>query len=366
MYKQRRLKPEEINFVTSYYNQDGENAAVTGGIGTQKLTDYVNVVEVKLTRQDKAGRQHNIAVDAGFDHYSSASSDNVDPADVSSASSEDGRFYPSVTYDVTNKTKLQRIGGTASFSIESDYTSYGLGAHIIKTSKDKNTEIGVSLQGYSDYIFVYYPIEVRNIYGDGDQAPRRTYTASVSLSQVLTPRLHVALLTDVTYQEGWLATKFQRVYFSDGSLRPETLPDHRFKLPIGIRGSYYLNSHFIARLFYRFYTDDWGITANTASIEMPVKITPVFSVSPFYRYYVQTGARYFAPYKTHNPADAYYTSDYDLSAFDSHFFGANVRFEPEKGVLGIKHFKLLEVRYGHYLRSNGLFADIITMSTQFK
>ncbi len=365
-YKHRTLKLDEINFVTSYYVQDGENSAVTGGIGTEKLTNFSNMLELKIIKGDKQGRQQNLVVDMGFDHYSSASSDKVDPTTISSASAGDGRFYPSVTYDVTNKAKTLTAGGIASFSIESDYTSYGLGANIIKTSKDKNTEIGLKLQGYSDYIFVYYPIEVRYYYGDGEQAPRKTYNASLSFARVITPRLQLALLADVAYQDGLLATRFQRVYFSDGSVKPETLPDHRFKLPLGLRGSYFLSNHIIARLFYRFYTDDWGITAHTASLETPIKITPTLSISPFYRYYIQNSAKYFAPFKQHAISDAFYTSDYDLSTFDSHFFGGNLRFAPEKGVMGIKHFKMLELRYAHYLRSTGLFADIITLNAQFK
>ncbi|MCD6012803.1 MAG: hypothetical protein K0Q79_2665 [Flavipsychrobacter sp.] len=365
-YKQRKLKPAEVNFITSYYVQDGENAAVTGGVGSEKLTDFANILELKIVGGDKRERQHNLTLDVGFDHYSSASSDKVDPTTLSSASSEDGRFYPSITYDVTNKAKTLTAGGIASFSIESDYTSYGIGTNIIKTSKDKNTEIGLKLQAYFDYIFIYYPIELRYFYGDGDQAPRTTYNASLSFARVITPRLQCALLADVSYQDGLLATRFQRVYFKDGSVQPETLPNHRLKLPLGLRASYFLSNHFIARLFYRFYIDDWGITAHTASLEAPIKIAPTLSISPFYRYYVQSGAKYFAPFREHVPTDAFYTSDYDLSAFDSHFFGGNLRFEPEKGVLGIKHFKMLELRYAHYLRSTGLFADIITLNAQFR
>jgi uncharacterized protein (UPF0303 family) len=41
-YEKRKLKVDEINFVTSYYHQEGDKSAVTGGIGTEKLTDYAN------------------------------------------------------------------------------------------------------------------------------------------------------------------------------------------------------------------------------------------------------------------------------------------------------------------------------------
>ena len=47
-YKNRQLKLEEVNLVSSYYHQDGDNSSVTGGIGTEKLTDISNLIDVKL------------------------------------------------------------------------------------------------------------------------------------------------------------------------------------------------------------------------------------------------------------------------------------------------------------------------------
>jgi hypothetical protein len=35
----RTLQLDEVNFVSSYYQQNGNHSAVTGGIGTEKLYD---------------------------------------------------------------------------------------------------------------------------------------------------------------------------------------------------------------------------------------------------------------------------------------------------------------------------------------
>ncbi len=44
----------------------------------------------------------------------------------------------------------------------------------------------------------------------------------------------MAFLTDIGYQQGLLATKFNRVYFNDAlaTVKSEKLPDTRFKLPV--------------------------------------------------------------------------------------------------------------------------------------
>src|SRR6185503_1305445 len=82
-YKPRKLTFEEANLVSSYYRQDGNNAAVTGGIGSEKLTDLSNTIDLKLYRYDNKNRKHSFTGELGFDHYTSASSDKIDPTTIS-------------------------------------------------------------------------------------------------------------------------------------------------------------------------------------------------------------------------------------------------------------------------------------------
>src|ERR1700730_3282598 len=74
-YKPRKLPFEEANLVSSYYRQDGNNAAVTGGIGSEKLTDFSNSIDLKLSTYDRQNHKHSFTAELGIDHYTSASSD---------------------------------------------------------------------------------------------------------------------------------------------------------------------------------------------------------------------------------------------------------------------------------------------------
>ena len=76
--------------------------------------------------------------------------------------------------------------------------------------------------------------------------------------------------------------------------------------------------------------------------------------------------RYFAAYGQHAPTDRYYTSDYDISGFTSQFLGAGVRLAPPGGLLGIRSWQSVELRYGHYTRSTGMVANSITLLAKFK
>jgi len=365
-YRAKKLTLSEINLVSSYYHQDGNNSAVTGGVGTEKLTDLSNTIELKLNKTDTRNRLHSFNVEVGVDHYTSASSDKIDPSTISSPSSADTRIYPTLGYSIKNPATGITTGAELSFSSEFDYSSKGLAFHVAKSSKDNNREIGLKLQAYLDKWDVILPIELRTINDEGVHKPRNSYSASLSFSQVVNQRLQFSLLADAVSQKGLLATSYQRVYFKDNSESYEQLPDSRFKIPVAIKASYFLGDRFVIRSSYRYYTDNWGVTAHTADLEVPVKITPFFSVSPFYRYYTQTAADYFAPYKQHNINDHFFTSDYDLSQFNSQFFGTGVRATPEKGVFGIAHWSMAELRYGHFTRNNGLNSNIISLNARFK
>lgn len=364
-YQARKLKLEEVNFLTSYYHQEGNNAAVTGGIGSEKLSDFATTIDVKLTKRDRRNRLHTFSGEIGIDYYTSASSDKVDPLTISSASSNDVRVYPSLAWSVTNEERKHTFGATAAVSTEYDYLSTGAGVLFSKDSKDNNRQFTARLQTYIDFVTIIYPVELRPGPESGQQ-PRNTYSGSFSLSQVINKRLQVAVIADVALQQGYLSLPFNRVYFNDGSHGVETLPDARFKLPLGIRASYFMGDRVIIRAFYRYYTDDWGLTAHTINLETPIKITPFISVSPFYRFYKQSEMDYFAPYEIHTPNEAYFSSDYDLSKFTSHFGGISFRVVSPDGVFKIPHLNTLEVRYGHYDRSTGLVSNIIALQAKLK
>ncbi|MGG9964397.1 DUF3570 domain-containing protein [Ferruginibacter sp. SUN106] len=375
VYESRPLKIDEINLVSSYYHQDGNNSAVTGGIGTEKLTDIANVIDLKLVGYDYKLRKHSVTIEAGVDTYTSASSDKIDLKANSSASSHDVRFYPSLAWSVENEKTGNTFGLNASFSKEFDYTSFGIGASFNKKSKNNNREFGIKAQAYLDRVSLIYPTELipatssaSSSHGEHHYpvSARNTFSTSLSYSQVVNKNFQLMFLTDLVSQNGYLGLPFHRVYFTDGSVHVENLPGNRFKVPLGVRANYFLGDKVILRSFYRFYKDNWGLQSNTIDLETAVKLTPFFSVTPFYRFYTQTAIKYYAAYEAHTVADQYYTSSPDLSKFNSNFFGAGFRVAPPKGVLGIERLSMLELRYGHYSRTNGLNSDIVSLNLKFK
>lgn len=368
----KKLKLDEINLVSSYYKQDGNNAAVTGGIGSEKLDDISNSIDVTLVNYDKKLRKNKYTLDVAVDHYSSASSDMIDLKANSSASSADTRFYPSLEWSRENEKTGTTLFGGLSFSTEFDYQSIGANVGISQKTPNKMGELSAKFKAYVDQVTLIAPIELRtgNV-GNGDHenygtSGRNTYALSLSYSQIINKNFQIELIGDAVQQTGYLSLPFHRVYFNDNSVHQENLPDKRFKIPLGIRANYFFGDKFILRTYYRYYTDSWGLKSNTFNIETPVKISPFVSVSPFYRFYSQTGTKYFAPYQQHTAFDDYYTSNYDVSTFNSNFYGAGIRISPKNGLFGVERLNTLEIRYGHYTKSIGMKSDIISLNLRFK
>lgn len=389
-YKRMDLHVEEVNILSSYYSQTGNHSAITGGIGTQRLTDVSNIVQLKLARYDLYGRKKTVDWELGIDHHTAASSAYVSKTGASATGGT--RIYPSVTWKIINDAKRQETGFGLTYSNEYNYKSYGANVSFAKRSIDENREVSLKAQVYFDRVKMIQPsefaptesstptystittasgrtIRVNSSSEASSGIPsesRNTLDLSYSVSQVINKKLQIALVGDFVGQNGYLGLPFHRVYFTDGTVKVENLPSSRFKLPIGVRANYYLSDRFILRSFYRFYTDNWGVTSHSASLELPVKLTQFVSVSPFYRFYTQTASNYFRPYSEHALTETYYTSNYDYAAMNSQYVGINVRIAPPKGVFGIKNWNMLELRTGLYQQTTGLEAYNLSLNLRFK
>ncbi len=454
-YKKRVLETTEVDFLMSYYQQDGTHASVTGGIGDEHLTDITPtiVVAIPLNADDV------LTIDAGISAYTSASSSNLDPFDSSGASAGGGddddnegnaNASPTgspwvessgasakdvwggvtVSYSHSSDDRNNIWSVNAGFATEYDYTSIGFGGGFTKLFNEKNTELGIKAQVFLDTWSPRYPteidsyneaggdlnngffngIEILNQQGQAidkngaivwnpfnttliQDESRNSYSLSLSFSQIVSKNAQFSLFLDVIQQKGWLANPMQRVYFND---RPnyyignaanipnytsptntdvfqladdiERLPDTRFKIPIGARFNCYINENMALRTYYRYYFDDWGINSHTISIELPIKLgNGKFTFYPSYRFYNQTAADYFAPYEAHTSSSEFYTSDYDLSSFNSNQYGLGFRYTDIFTTFKIFNFglKSFDIKYSIYDRSDGLNSSIISSGFKF-
>lgn len=371
-YQKSTLSKTEVELVYNHYIQDGHNSAVTGGIGTEKLTVYSPSVRIGQTFKE----YNTLRFVGGIDIVSSASADNIDFV-MSSASKRDARSYGNLNYQRQLKRKDLKLGIGSGFSIESDYLSIPILASAEYTNPTKTRTYSFDFQAYfddmrwgrldPDYyrpVKLIYPVELRNRKWF-DTYRRDSYNFKLGLTQIINPRLVLGIFPEISYQKGLLSTPFHRVYFKDNSLKVENLPQERYKFPLSIRLNYFMGSRTILKLNYGFYYDSFDILGNSLELEAAIKTSPQWTISPFFRFYNQSGSEYFNPYKQHEISAKFYTSDYDLASFQSYKAGVNLRYLPSAYVTKRISFDELNLRYGYYHRSNGLNAHMVTLAVKF-
>lgn len=360
-------KKIELDFLSSYYSQDGNNSAVTGGIGTEQLTDFTQKISIAIPTSPKL----KLNLDASYDYYSSASTDNIDDI-PSSASQSDVRsqFNVGVQYQMNEQWSTGlRLGA----STEYDYSSYNGGLNLSYLSKSGNSRLDLVAQAYIDSWKLYFPRELRREVSV-PTTQRQSYNLAISYNQVLNKRMQLAILSEVVFMNGLLSTPFHRVYFNDQERATiEKLPGQRLKLPIGLRLNYHIAERLILRSYYRYYWDSWGMQGHTLNFELPIKINRFFAIYPHYRYHTQTAVDHFAGYKEQSSTNQYYTSDYDLSALSSHSYGFGLLYSRPNGLASVKvpfvkNRKLVlesvDLKGSIYQRSTGLKAYIISVGAK--
>ncbi len=441
-YKKRVLEAAEIDFLSSYYEQEGIHSAVGGGVGNERLTDFSPQVIIRVP----LGDDEVLTVNTEISAYTSASSSNVNPFNQTGASTAAGTIPSGSPWvassgasksDVYKNLSLQYEHSSddrntiwsvqAGFATEYDYRSISFGGSYTKAFHQKNTEIILAGKIYLDKWSPIYPTELNEyaLYGEGfldnndsyffnvdlfdenrnesmayrpisfnkfEDTSRNSFLISLQYSQILSERLQGALFVDMVLQEGLLSTPFQRVYFKDISNYfvgdplgittytneqsrgvyqladdVERLPETRLKIPIGGRLNYYMNDSFIVRSFYRYYVDDWGVNSHTVNFEFLMALGDQFTVYPMYRYHTQQASDFFLPFDHHLSTAEFYTSDYDLSEFDSHQIGVGFRYSDIFGKFKIAEFGLrnVDLRYNYYHRSDGLSAQIFSAEFKF-
>src|SRR6056297_574317 len=200
-YKKRVLESTEVDILSSYYEQTGNNASVTGGVGTEQLTDVAPSIVVSIPLND----DDVLTVDAGISTYTSASSSNLNPFDLtksgsgvsgasgtsgvggrgdddefdddnnnggysgvigspwlasSGASRQDTWGGITVAYAHSSDDRNQIWNANASFATEYDYMSLGFGGGITKLFNEKNTEVSVKGSVFLDTWLPRYPTEL--------------------------------------------------------------------------------------------------------------------------------------------------------------------------------------------------------------
>lgn len=355
LYHKKIVKKSQLKAVFGYYDQDGENSAVTGGNGTEDLK--VKSSRIIYVKETKKGNQWKFKT--GVDQITSASTDKINYIE-SSASLVDHRVQALIGY--TKVDSVQTYGFSIGSSIESDYWSRNIGINYSR-DLDRDVKLKLGLSYYWDDLrwgwvklgqfqgeSMVYPIELRGVKWF-DKHHRNSFNINAELSWYSSKKSTMALNFSPVLQEGILSTPFHRVYFEDNSKRVENLPSVRLKLPLGYYYNYFITSRLILKNYGRLYWDSWGMLSGTYQITTPIKLKYWIWLKPYVRLYAQNGLSAFSAMGTHDINSTYYTSDYDFSKFSSYNLGVKLKFGQRTQMKWLNGFEVLIEKYN---RTDGL------------
>ncbi|MBK7966457.1 MAG: hypothetical protein IPK10_15045 [Bacteroidetes bacterium] len=168
-YLFQNIDKTEIEALYSYYTQDGNHSAVTGGQGTEEL----NVQAVSLKAKHYLSQKFDLNWKAGVDVITSASTDNIDYV-LTSASRIDRRIFADLNLSIHTKNKSYVTLGTG-ISAESDYLSIPVRLNYRSQETENGSQWNLSLDAAFDDlrwgrfnpdfyspVRLVYPIELRS------------------------------------------------------------------------------------------------------------------------------------------------------------------------------------------------------------
>ena len=203
------------------------------------------------------------------------------------------------------------LGG---FSNERDYRGANGG---LEGSWDLNNKL-TTLSGGAGYTHD----EVDPTEGQSVRFPTRIAHANnyevngyAGLAQVLGGETVLQSSVSFTYQNGYLSDPYKLVYVA-GNTVDDARPGNRRELAWITRLRQNVAAlDAVVHLDYRYYHDDWGITAHTAELAWYQTLPRSWALVPRVRWYSQSAADFYQPYYNAAQNNGLYSSDYRLSPF---------------------------------------------------
>lgn len=318
-------------------------AVVLGAAATARADGDVSVRGVYY--KERATRVVQPMMDAAFDVGTRGVVDAHFLVDaITSASSSSGadnaKAFDEKRYEggagYTYDFRFAKLGAEAKYSTESDYISRYGGIHGSLDLFQKNTVLaggaGISrdkitaaaAQGPMPPALECKPGENAN------ECALSVTSVFVSASQILSPDIVAGISYDFSALDGYQSNPYRMALADDGTAA-ERHPTSRHRSAVaGVVRYYYAPSRTTFIGAYRYYHDNWKVSAHTPELRIVQEVGHVADATLAYRFYTQTHAFFYHDrYSTVDPSvNRYISDDAKLEAFQTHVIEAKL------GVLG--------------------------------
>jgi hypothetical protein len=216
--------------------------------------------------------------------------------------------------------------GSIGYSAENDYS-----ALYASYAGEKDSEDGLRTilwgASYSDDDLT--PTDALT-FGRVQHAERYSVSASLGITQVLNRNAVIQSGVSVTRHSGFLSDPYKQVWI-DREVLNDSRPDKRTMFAWTTKFRQFLQrSKAALTLDYRFFRDDWKITAHTLETAWRQPLGEGWEIAPSIRYYTQKSPGFYAPWFIERPGDGLWSSDYRLATFGALSYRLNINFRQER------------------------------------
>lgn len=303
-----------LDFASSYYVEDDiDESKVSIGNTTKRYEIQTHQFRLDAPFTPRT----DLRLDVGYETMSGASPWFVTP-DVSGEPVQvmSGASIEETRVDVLGRANYHLDNGSASvlggISTENDYFAANGGVEAQIDFNENNTSFGAGL-GFS--FDTLEPTDADLYPTRPEQAEKQSYSASLSLSHVVSRSSILQLGANLRHSRGYLSDPYKLV-----SVGGVNLADHRpsRRNQLSLTGRF---RHHVAWIDgtlhadYTYYLDDWGIDAHTLELAWHQTLWSRLRIVPSVRYYTQSAADFYDLFFTSLPGDGHASSDYRLAPY---------------------------------------------------
>lgn len=294
-----------------------------------------------------------------FDAWTAASDTKLDNYTGASGTPIMGQARVAANLGVNHEKKVGQsnrwnMGANIGFSSEYDYRSLNGSLNISRSFAKDNFTLGASVQYYLDEVSLFRNISNRTTASISSGLERKILATSLTASQILTTKDIYQVGLTYARSTGYLESTANTVNIA-GARQVEVLPDSRSRYALSQKWVHGLSTTSALNLSYRYYWDQWDMTAHTIrgaylfDIEEDESFMEVFA-----RVHQQSEVEYYqGSFAVSRP---FMTSDSDMADFRSYELGGY--YEALQGDFKFLGIEFEEVTWSHGLvyavRDNGL------------
>ena len=278
-----------------------------------------------LLVRKKFAEKYSVSANYYVDMVSSASIDVVTTA----SPYKETRNQASIGADVLNGRTQYTVA--FSNSDENDYTASTAG---IDVSQDLFGDLTNLAFGYSRG---WDEVRKRGDAEFSEPVDRSSYR--IGLTQILTPALMVGFNWELVSDEGYLNNPYRSVRYLDPdsasgyAYQPEVYPRTRTSNALAVNARYFLPYRAAVHGNYRYFTDTWGVDANTVKLGYTHPWGEQWTFELTYRWYGQSSADFYSDLFPRRDAQNFMGRDKELSTFSSQMVGLGATYAlPSFGV----------------------------------